>query len=92
MIGRVGWDSFVTQWALDSGIEVIDASQFLHAAHLTGADGNNAVRASNLHGSRCFLNLLALAKFDRGVCERHVCARACVFVCVCVCICLCECE
>ena len=47
MIGRVGWDSFVTQWALDSGIEVIDASQFLHAAHLTGADGNNAVRASN---------------------------------------------
>ena len=42
VIGRVGWDSFVTQWALDSGVEVIDASQYLHAAHLTGADGNNA--------------------------------------------------
>jgi hypothetical protein len=42
VIGRVGYDSFVTQWALDNGVEVIDASQYLHAAHLTGSDGNAA--------------------------------------------------
>eukprot|EP00041_Stephanoeca_diplocostata_P019605 m.425728 g.425728 ORF g.425728 m.425728 type:complete len:712 (-) comp21347_c0_seq3:229-2364(-) len=43
VIGRVGWDSFVTQWVLDKeDIDVIDVSKLLHAAHLTGSDGNSA--------------------------------------------------
>lgn len=43
VIGRVGWDSFLTQWAQDEpGIDVIDASKMIHAAHLTGDDGNAA--------------------------------------------------
>ena len=40
VIGRVGWDSFLTQWAQDEpGVDVIDASKMIHAAHLTGDDG-----------------------------------------------------
>jgi hypothetical protein len=42
VIGRVGWDSFLTQWALDDGLDVIDATTMLHAAHFTGSDGNAA--------------------------------------------------
>ena len=43
VIGRVGWDSFLTQWAEDQpDIDVIDATPLLHAAHMTGSDGNAA--------------------------------------------------
>ena len=43
VIGRVGWDSFLTQWAHDQeDIDVIDATPLLHAAHMTGSDGNAA--------------------------------------------------
>jgi len=43
VIGRVGWDSFLTQLAVDNpDIEVVDASKMIHAGHLTGDDGNAA--------------------------------------------------
>eukprot|EP00040_Diaphanoeca_grandis_P017735 m.92984 g.92984 ORF g.92984 m.92984 type:complete len:668 (+) comp26590_c1_seq1:640-2643(+) len=43
VIGRVGWDSFLTQLAIENpDIEVIDASKMIHAGHLTGDDGNAA--------------------------------------------------
>ena len=36
VVGRVGWDSWLTQWALDHGVDVIDTTQLLHVSHLTG--------------------------------------------------------
>ena len=42
VVGRVGWDSWLTQWALDHGVDVIDTTQLLHVSHLTGEDGNLA--------------------------------------------------
>ena len=42
IIGRVGYDSFLTQWAVDNGVDVIDASATLHAVHLTDESGNAA--------------------------------------------------
>lgn len=44
VIGRVGWDSFLTQYLLDrtGDVDVLDASKIIHAAHLTGNDGNAA--------------------------------------------------
>jgi len=42
VVGRVGWDSWLTQWAIDNGVDVIDTTQLLHVSHLTGRDGNLA--------------------------------------------------
>eukprot|EP00039_Didymoeca_costata_P022802 m.5215 g.5215 ORF g.5215 m.5215 type:complete len:524 (+) comp3253_c0_seq1:232-1803(+) len=42
MVGRIGWDSWIVQWAIDHGVKVIDSTPRIHAAHLTGTDGNIA--------------------------------------------------
>eukprot|EP00039_Didymoeca_costata_P004317 m.72636 g.72636 ORF g.72636 m.72636 type:complete len:512 (+) comp12340_c0_seq2:439-1974(+) len=42
VVGRVGWDSWIVQWAIDHDVKVIDATPHVHAAHLTGNDGNTA--------------------------------------------------
>jgi len=40
--GRVGWDSWLVQWALDNDVHVIDTTKLLHVSHLTADDGNLA--------------------------------------------------
>jgi hypothetical protein len=40
--GRVGWDSWLVQWALDNNVKVIDTTKLLHVSHLTADDGNLA--------------------------------------------------
>lgn len=42
VLGRVGWDSWMAQWAMDNEVDVIDVTKFLHVSHLTGSDGNLA--------------------------------------------------
>ena len=42
VLGRVGWDSWMAQWAMDNGVDVIDVTKYLHVSHLTGSDGNLA--------------------------------------------------
>lgn len=61
VIGRVGWDSFFTQYLLDrdDAVDVIDASRLIHAAHLTGMDGNAAgwnTKREDKHWNYCALS------------------------------------
>ena len=38
-VGTTSWDNFVVSNAVDLGLTVVDASDTLHAFHLTGKDG-----------------------------------------------------